>query len=226
MVTSGDSTRRIPVVDLTSNDMPTLSRPIHPTPFRRPSLESTDSVDFSEIDQRMSRLGGQFFTLMPLLNITLIGIRRFGRKVKECLPLSLTTEWIPLVPLSRKQSRGATLRSRTTERSSAEDVLALAQLLIVAPTLLVDRIPEVLGIYSLMKTQIFPIEVDCLTIHPIRPTVKEDLVCHAANLLPKFLARPEIRPPRDAVSREVDYVMKKKRGVVIFWKTLMIQSVR
>ena len=32
------------------------------------------------------------------------------------------------------------------------------------------------------------------------------------SLLPKFLTRPEIRPPRAAVSREADYVRTKKRG--------------
>ena len=64
----------------------------------------------------------------------------------------------------------------------SEDVLELAQLLIVAPALLADRIPEVMGICVLMmKTRIFRGKVDCLPIHSIRPTMAEDLVSHAAN---------------------------------------------
>ena len=58
---STEPIKRPPVVDLTLQDMPTLSQPDRATPCRKPSLEATDSFDFSEIDKRMGRIGGKCF---------------------------------------------------------------------------------------------------------------------------------------------------------------------
>ena len=61
-VSDFDTSRRTPVIDLAAAEMPALSRHVPKAPFRKPSLESTDSFDFSEIDQMANRIGGECFT--------------------------------------------------------------------------------------------------------------------------------------------------------------------
>ena len=53
--------RKPQMVDLAANEMPSLSQPVPPTPFRKPILGTTDSFDFAVIDQRVSLIGGKCF---------------------------------------------------------------------------------------------------------------------------------------------------------------------
>lgn len=55
----------IPVVDLTSNDMPPLSRNSNQKSVRKQSSESNEPLDFAEIDRRMGRMVGDSLPLRP-----------------------------------------------------------------------------------------------------------------------------------------------------------------
>lgn len=61
-ISSQEFVGRSPVAGLTLDDMPPLSRNSNQAPFRKQSFDSDESFDFSEINRRMDRMDGEFFT--------------------------------------------------------------------------------------------------------------------------------------------------------------------